>query len=109
MLSQIRILVFTVSLLLLAAPLRAAEPAASEVPVTAEFADPGIGAARPATLSSAGNVNLEPVRQQVVGSVLSLRPWQASSENPTNKLASSISAAGTVGILQRGTSIAKQA
>ena len=79
------------------------------MPVTTEFGDPSAHPARPATLSGAGNASLGPVRQQVVGSALSVVPRQASAEYQQNKMASSIAAAGTVDILQRGTAIAKQA
>ncbi len=109
MLSQVRILFCAAALLLVAAPLRAAEEGAAEVPVTTELGYPRAHPARPATLSGAGSASLEPVRQQVVGSALSVMPRQASSEYPQSKLASSIAAAGTVDILQRGTAIAKQA
>ena len=109
MLSQIRILFCAAALLLVAAPLRAAEEGAAVVPVTTEFVNPGAQTARPAALSGAGNANPGPVRQQVVGSALSVMPRQTPPEYQQNKLASSIAAAGTVDILQRGTAIARQA
>src|SRR5437667_1005065 len=109
MLSQIRILFCAAALLLVAAPLRAAEEGAAAVPVITEFGDPAAHPARPATLSGAGNANLGPVRQQVVGSALSVMPRQAPPEYQQSKLAPSIAAAGTVDILQRGTAIAEQA
>ena len=107
--SQIRILLCAAALVLGAAPLRAAEEGATEVRVTVEFSDAGAHIPRPSALSGVGNARLGAVRQQVVSSVLSVAPRQASSGSPGSKLASSIAAAATVDILQLGTAIAKQA
>ena len=96
MLSQIRIAISSAALLLAAAPLQAAG-----APATFEVSAP--------TLSVAGHTGFSPLTRQISHSALSLVHEQALSQNPQSKLASSIAAASTPDIVQRGTAISKQA
>src|SRR6185436_4000918 len=94
--SQARIAISSAALLLAAVPLRAAEATASF-----EVSAP--------TLSIAGHTGFSPLTHQITHSGLSLVREQAPSQNPQSKLASSIAAASTPDIVQRGTAISKQA